>query len=189
MTQLDLSPSAVRLATLIGSIPEDRLKLPTPCTEARLGDLVEHVRGCTIAFRNAARKGGGEIADQGAALDMSQLPDDWCTSIPAAVLDLAGAWSADDAWTGMTRAGGIDAPGEVFGVIALDEIVLHGWDIARSLGVAYEPDATVVPVLVDFVEHAPPGLFKPPVPVPDDAPLFDQLLGRAGRDPNWSPPS
>jgi hypothetical protein len=75
----------------------------------------------------------------------------------------------------------------VFGVITLDEMVLHAWDIARGLGRSYDPDPDVVPVLFDFVEHAPPGLFAAPVPVPDTAPLFDRVLGRAGRDPNWSP--
>jgi hypothetical protein len=30
-----------------------------------------------------------------------------------------------------------------------------------------------------------PGLFGPLVPVPDDAPLFDRLIGLTGRDPSW----
>src|ERR1043165_4899497 len=116
MTQLDLMPSATQLAELIGSITEDQLDAPTPCTDATLGDLVEHVRGCTVAFSNAARKGGGEIADQGASADRTQLPADWRASVPRAVLALAETWRDGEAWTGMTRAGGIDAPGEVFGV-------------------------------------------------------------------------
>jgi hypothetical protein len=29
------------------------------------------------------------------------------------------------------------------------------------------------------------GLFGPPVPVPDDAPLIDRLIGLTGRDPAW----
>jgi hypothetical protein len=29
------------------------------------------------------------------------------------------------------------------------------------------------------------GMYGPVVPVPADAPLFDRLLGQAGRDPAW----
>ena len=30
----------------------------------------------------------------------------------------------------MTEAGGVTMPGEVTGLVALDEVVLHGWDLA-----------------------------------------------------------
>src|SRR3954453_13253615 len=108
MTRLDLTPAATQIVTLIRSVPDDQLKAPTPCTEATLGDLIEHVRGCAFAFGNAARKGGGEVAEQGAALDMTQLPGDWRRSVPRDVEALAEAWNDEAAWTGMTRAGGMD---------------------------------------------------------------------------------
>lgn len=32
------------------------------------------------------------------------------------------------------------------------------------------------------------GLFGPEVPIPDDAPLLDGILGVSGRDPKWQAP-
>ena len=32
----------------------------------------------------------------------------------------------------MTRAGGVELPAEVMGNVALAEVVIHGWDVARA---------------------------------------------------------
>ena len=126
--------------------------------------------------------------------DASRLGDDWRTRIPRDLDALADAWRDPSAWTGMTKVGGIELPGEQAGVIALDEIVLHGWDVARASGQAYDCDPALLEVVHDFVaqfsgpgtEEQRNGLFGPEVEVPDDAPLLDRVLGMAGRDPGWS---
>jgi uncharacterized protein (TIGR03086 family) len=95
----------------------------------------------------------------------------------------------------MTKAGGVDLPGEVAGLVALDEIVVHGWDVARATGQAYDCDAPSLEGVLGFVsqfsgpgqEEARAGLFGPVVEVPDDAPLLDRVIGLTGRDPAWSP--
>lgn len=33
--------------------------------------------------------------------------------------------------------------------------------------------------------HGSRGLFGPPLPTPNDAPLLDRLIGLTGRDPAW----
>jgi len=89
----------------------------------------------------------------------------------------------------MTQAGGQDVPGAMAGRIALDELVVHGWDIAVAIGRPYEPSVEEVEAATSFVAafDAPRdgNLFGPVVPVPDDASALDHLLGLTGRDPNW----
>ncbi|MCX2963423.1 TIGR03086 family metal-binding protein [Gordonia aquimaris] len=91
---------------------------------------------------------------------------------------------------GMTQAGGVEAPAEVMGTIALSELVLHGWDVARAIGIDYALPEEILQVVFDF--HHPPGpqserdgMFGPVVAVPDDARLIDRLAGLTGRDPFW----
>jgi len=193
MTNIDLEPAARRLGALVAAVGDDQLDVPTPCPDYRLGDLLEHVGGFAQAFRAAAAK---ELAATGDAPsgDASRLPSDWRTRIPADLLAMASAWRDPAAWTGMTQAGGVDLPGEVAGLVALDELVVHGWDVARSSGQPYDTEPAEVEAVRQFVTpmaDGPPeqraGLFGPPVAVPEDAPALDRLIGLTGRDPAWAP--
>jgi uncharacterized protein (TIGR03086 family) len=104
---------------------------------------------------------------------------------------MAEAWSDPDAWTGMTAAGGVALPAEVAGVVALDELVIHGWDLAKATGRPAGYDGPGLEAVHGMVQHfraeGAEGLFGPLVPIPDDAPLLDRILGLAGRDPGWEP--
>jgi uncharacterized protein (TIGR03086 family) len=197
MTLPDLEPAARRLADLVVGVGDDQLGAPTPCPAYSLGDLVEHVGGLALAFTAAATKSPIEGGAQGPSGDASRLEVGWRQRIPNDLDALVQAWRDPDAWTGMTEAGGIALPGEVAGVVALDELVLHGWDVARSSGQPFECDETTLQAVHGFVASfsAPDqaeqraGLFGPVVEVPDDAPLLDRVLGLSGRDPSWSPSS
>ena len=188
----DLGPAAQRLADLVGRVSDDQLTAPTPCPDYSLGDLLDHIGGLALAFTAAARKAPAAGGPSG---DASRLGDDWRTRIPADLLSVASAWRDPSAWTGMTQAGGIDLPGEVAGLVALDELVLHGWDVAVSSGQAYSVDAGSLAAVHGFVsqfsgpgqEGARAGLFGPEVPVADSAPLMDRVVGLAGRNPEVWP--
>jgi uncharacterized protein (TIGR03086 family) len=181
------------MAALIRGIPEERLKDPTPCPAYTLADLVEHVGGLTLAFTAAATKDVAELGGQAPAGDASRLPEDWRSRIPQDLERLAEAWRDPDAWQGMTRAGGVDLPGEVAGLVALDELVIHGWDVAKASGQPYDVDPVTLDAVHGFVlqfsgpgqEELRAGLFGPVVEVPADAPLLDRVIGLAGRDPAW----
>jgi len=195
MTLVDLEPAARRLGDLIGGVPEELLDAPTPCPAYTVGDLVDHVGGAALAFTGAAVKDTGDATSQGPSGDASRLSDDWRTRIPRDLAALADAWRDPEAWTGMTKAGGVDLPGEVAGLVALDELVVHGWDVARATREAYEVDVPSLEAVQAFVaqfsqpgmEEARAGLFGPVIEVPEDAPLLDRVIGLTGRDPAWSP--
>jgi uncharacterized protein (TIGR03086 family) len=195
MSPVDLEPAARRLADLVSSVPDDMLDAPTPCPAYTLGDLVEHVGGAASAFTGAAAKDFGDATSQGPSGDASRLSDDWRSRIPRDLAGLAEAWRDPAAWTGMTKAGGVELPGEVAGLVALDELVIHGWDVARATGQAYDCDAASLEAVQAFVsqfskpgqEEMRAGLFGPVVEVPEDAPLLERVVGLTGRDPGWSP--
>ena len=192
---IDLEPAARRTADLVRGVPDEMLTAPTPCPDYSVGDLLEHVGGLAQAFRAAAIKAEGGLTSQAPAGDASRLPADWRTVIPRDLLSMAQAWKDESAWEGMTRAGGIELPAEVAGLVALDEIVIHGWDVAVASGQTFDYDDESLGVVHGFVlEAAAPGqeamrdgIFGPVVPIPDEAPLVDRIIGLAGRDPAWSP--
>jgi uncharacterized protein (TIGR03086 family) len=185
----DLEPAARRMARLVEAVPDDALGRPTPCERYTVGDLLDHIGGAALAFAAAAAKTPLEGAPSG---DVSRLGADWRTRIPRDVIVAAEAWHDPGAWTGMTGAGGVDLPAETAGVVALDELVIHGWDLAKATGqpAGYDgPELEAVFAMVQqFRSSGIEGLFGPPVPVPDDAPLLHRILGLAGRDQGWEPP-
>ena len=177
------------MAGLVEAVPDDALTAPTPCADYTVGDLLDHIGGFALAFRAAAVK---EPLDGAPAGDAANLDPDWRRRIPRDVRALADAWRDPEAWTGMTAAGGVDLPGEVAGVVALDELLLHGWDLAKAIGqpAGYDgPEIDAVRAMVQqFRDAGVEGLFGPEVAVPDDAPAFDRVLGLTGRRPDWSLP-
>lgn len=192
MTPIDLGPAGLALLSTVSGVEDDHLDRPTPCEDRTVGQLVQHLVGLTLAFRAAADKDFGPYTDT--------PPDDggwpqveagWREALQQQVPALVEAWRADAAWTGMTRAGGIDLPGEIAARVALDEVVLHGWDLARATGQDYHLDDDIARACLAFVETfdaaGTPGLFGPAVPAADDAPVLDRLVARAGRDPRWAP--
>lgn len=193
MVMIDIGPAAGRMRRLVTSVADDQLDDPTPCPDMRLGDLLDHVGSLTLAFTAAARKEGGGRTGPPPEPSAAHLTAGWRERISHDLAALAAAWQQPDAWDGFTSAGGIDMPAEVAGLVALDELVVHGWDIAVASGQPYEPTESEIDATTSFVQsfEAPRdgSLFGPIVPVAEDAPPLDQLLGLTGRDPRWQPSS
>ncbi|EIF01105.1 TIGR03086 family metal-binding protein [Saccharomonospora glauca] len=187
---LDFVPATRAVADLLPRITD--LAAPTPCEHYTVADLLDHLDGLAFAFTLAARKEPGPVTDQPPAPNGANLSDDWRTRLPERLEELARAWREPAAWEGTTKAGGIELSGEQAGLVALTEVVVHGWDLARATGQSYDPDPralTPVHEHTNAIAAAGPveGLFGPAVEVPADAPLLDRVIGLTGRDPKWRP--
>ncbi|MEV3856505.1 TIGR03086 family metal-binding protein [Streptomyces sp. NPDC050095] len=189
-TTVDLGPQARIVARLAHGVREEQLDLPTPCPDYAVRHLLGHIVGLSAGLGATARKERDEVNGAVPGSTLPELAPDWRATLPRALDDLVEAWRDPAAWDGMTHAGGQDLPGAVAGLVTADELVVHGWDLARSTGQEYVPDeaalraahALLAPAVGDD-ERA--GLFGPVVRTSADAPLVDQVIGLSGRDPAW----
>jgi uncharacterized protein (TIGR03086 family) len=109
--------------------------------------------------------------------------------LDARLADLAASWREPSAWEGEGSAGGLTMPRAQLGVVATEELVLHGWDLAQSIGADFrvrDEDLAIVAEFVAGFEHVPQegraGLYGPVVE-PRGAGELDRVLTLAGRDP------
>jgi uncharacterized protein (TIGR03086 family) len=193
MCIVDLGPAARRLGELIARTSDSEMGAPTPCPAYNVGDLIEHLGVMALAFAAAARKEGGRYAEPASAGDAARLPADWRSVIPRDLGAVASAWADPAAWSGLTRIAGMDAPADMIGLSLADELVVHGWDLARATGQPWSPPAEAAEESLAFApnmltpDYQGEGkAFAPRVAVAADAPALDRLLGLSGRDPGWS---
>ncbi len=70
------------------------------------------------------------------------------------------------------------------------DVFMHTWDLARATGQDDHLDEEFCAELLAGMSQMEDALrasgqYGPAVPVPDDAPVADRLLGFIGRDPRW----
>ena len=185
---VDLEPQAAEVSRVVAGVREDQLADPTPCAGTSVAGLLDHLAGLTLAFRLGAEK---EPQQGSPTADADQLPADWRDLLPDRLDALVAAWREPAAWEGFTEVGGAQLPGAAMGVVAANEVLVHGWDLAVATGQPYRADPTTALICLDFAEGLPAemrsSMFGPVVPIADDAPVLDRLLGLAGRDPGWAP--
>jgi uncharacterized protein (TIGR03086 family) len=190
---IDLGPVTEQMSAIVGNIGDEQLAGPTPLDRMNVADLLTHVLGLAVAFRDAAAKLSGPTTDVPPEADGADLPTDWRYSILRRLEELAEAWRAPEAWQGDTRAGGIEMPAQEAGFVVNNELVLHGWDLAVATEQPFVVAAENLEASWQFVLNTPDnpaareGLFGPRLPIADDAPLLERTLAYAGRDPFWTP--
>jgi len=191
---LDFDPPVRQLRALLLGVDDDELIGSTPCPGWTVATLLDHLMGLAYAFTQAARKRTDTPNPDGPPPQPSaeHLSRHWRSRLPVLLEDLATAWKDPAAWTGTARAGGVTLPATAVGTVAMNELIVHSWDLARATGQEYAADPRTLDVLIEFLSQGPaegtPGLFGPVVPIETEATLLDQTVALAGRRADWRPP-
>jgi len=174
---------------VVDSITEAQFDLPTPCAPWTVRELLSHMVSQHLRFGAVAR---GEDPEQACPLDKAELGEDPAETFRAASAIVTAAFAAGDA-DALVLLPEIGRPVPLGVLISfhLFDFVVHGWDVAVSIGAPYAPPAELTSLayevggMIPDVSRVPGGSFAPVVNVGSDADALAKLLGLAGRDPLW----
>jgi uncharacterized protein (TIGR03086 family) len=184
---------------VVSAVTADDLAKPTPCAGWNLADLLVHMTVQHRGFAAAARGHGADEAVWQPGTVAQALAADPAGTYSAAAAEVIDAFAGDDV---PDREFALPdfGPGAVFpGAMAIGfhyvDYVVHGWDVARTLGRSYQLPADVVAGVVPLALMVPDGDFRtidrapfgPAVPSADPADELDRILAYLGRSPQWRP--
>jgi uncharacterized protein (TIGR03086 family) len=189
-----IEPVLENLAAVMENVQPQQFSGPTPCADFDVAALRNHIVGWATFFAAAFNDPEGSTERP----DPKQIvaPDDpheAAEVLRAASGRIAEAVNQDvaDRSVKMVQS---SMPGDSMLRLALWEYVAHGDDLARSTGQPWDPPLAAVESVLELGstmltdDYRGPGKdFDVVVPVPDNAPPLDRLLGFCGRDPNWKP--
>ena len=180
----ELAEAVAQTGRVVHGVRADQLDASTPCPEWTVRSLLEHTIGVIDRVTGALTGETAEPVDPGGDLETFVAGYDRAAAASAAawsepgILDreITGPW-------GPTPAARICR-------LNLADTVVHGWDIARATG---QPTAGFDPELAHSAlafmhemmkpEYRSGPAFGPEVAVAPDAPVYDRLIGFAGRTP------
>lgn len=191
----DLNRQAVQGGlSLVRKARTEDLNRPTPCAGWTLADLLAHMTAQHRGFAAAAAGRGGDLA----IWDETGRAADPLADYAAAAEEVIAAFAADGATERQFALPTITTDFEIPAAQAMSfhfvDYVVHGWDVARTLDLPYEPDPELLGPALKVAELVPdnetrlaPGAaFAPALPVDDDTATLDRILLLLGRRPDWS---
>ncbi|MDI5961248.1 TIGR03086 family metal-binding protein [Streptantibioticus silvisoli] len=190
---VDLDRRAVEAGVQLVAAVTGDLARPTPCAGWTLGRLLAHMAGQHRGFAAAARGGGADLAV------WADLPVDgdpaqgYAKAAAEALTAFAEPGAPERRWALPEVHPTFGFPGTTALGFHLLDYVVHGWDVAESLGTAVEFDDEVLGAALAVAERVPDGperlapgaAFRPALPAPGAAGPLERILAATGRSPAW----
>ncbi len=179
---------------VVGKVGVGDLDRATPCAGWTLRTLLAHMIGQNHGFAAAA---------DGDSRDPAVFADRPVGDQPAAEYE-ASARRVTEAFGGAPLVergmylpevrGGMTLPATTAIGFHLVDYVVHGWDVAMSLGITADFDDDVLRTALTIAESVPDeskslderAPFRPSVPTSSTA-LLDRVVATLGRAPDWTP--
>ena len=138
-----------RLTALVDQLETTDLDKPTPCANFTVHGVLDHMMGGAASFVPAFR---GESTTAAAASPATgQVPT---VGFHEAMNSLLEAVNSPGAMDRTISAPFGDVPGSVFARFVAFDGLIHGYDIASSTGLVYDPPADVVAAVDSFAREA-----------------------------------
>jgi uncharacterized protein (TIGR03086 family) len=196
----ELSPlhriAVLKSIDVVKSVRPADFDRPTPCHDWMLLDLLAHMTVQHHGFAAAARGSGADMANWHVDAVTEAVRADPAGAYSDAAHDVLAAFAADgtaEAPFALPEFGdGAVFPGELAMGFHFVDYVVHGWDVAASLGVAYELPSAVIDAVGPLVFAVPDGDFRTMAGAPFAAAVestgsgdFGRILAHLGRNPDW----
>lgn len=175
---------------VIAAVRPADLDRPTPCTRWSLARLLEHVVNENHGYGSSAM-GAPAIVSIWYSAKLEPDPHQAYADSAAWVTYAFAAPGVYDGQFEVREFGYFPAPVAI-GMHFVD-VLVHGWDVAASIGAPYRPDDEMASAALAIASGWPRTdqrrrEFSRRVAVPTDASDFTRLLGLLGRSPSWRPP-
>jgi uncharacterized protein (TIGR03086 family) len=194
MRTIEADERAVRATlTLVSRVTTTDLDLATPCAGWDLGTLLAHM---TAQHRGFAAAAAGRGADPEVWRTTGRSPHEYAQAAEQVIAAFAADGVPDREFMLPELSPHQPIPAPVAIGFHLVDYVVHGWDVARTLGLAWSLPEDVLAAALPIARAAPAGdwrlapgaAFAPALPVPSDADTLTKIVAILGRCPAWSPP-
>ncbi len=184
---------------VVDAVRPEQLRLPTPCTGWNLADLLAHMTVQHRGFAAAARGEGADPAVWQPATVLDTVLADPAGTYTLAAADVLEAFAGEDV-LGATFALPEFGPGAAFpGAMAIGfhfvDYVVHGWDVARTIGIPFDLPADVLAAALPLALTVPDdrdfrtgdgAVFEPAITAGHEAGDLERILSHLGRSPAWT---
>jgi uncharacterized protein (TIGR03086 family) len=170
------------------------LERPTPCIGWTLRQLLAHMVGQNYGFAAAA---DGTRHDRGVFADrpVGDRPAVQYAASARTVIAAFGAPALIESSMYLPEVrSGVTVAARIAVGFHLVDYVAHGWDVAKTLGIAAEFDQDALQLALTIADAVPDEArtldeqtpFRPSVPSMSIS-LLDQVVAALGRSPDWMP--